>query len=87
MMAVMDLLTDKPDWHIKVFDDEIAEKWRQEALAWPDDDLRRRLGVSDNCPPGLLDRESVDYVSPRPSSPTPTTLPAYRVTVHPRAAP
>ena len=35
MMLVMDRLTDKSDWHVKVFNDEIAEKWRQEALAWP----------------------------------------------------
>jgi len=42
MMLVMDRLTDKPDWHIKVFDDEIAQKWRQEALAWPEDDLWNR---------------------------------------------
>lgn len=42
MMLVMDRLTDKPDWHIKVFDDEIAQKWRQEALTWPEDDLWNR---------------------------------------------
>ncbi|KAK3904892.1 hypothetical protein C8A05DRAFT_13257 [Staphylotrichum tortipilum] len=58
MMMVMDLLTDKPDWHIKVFDDEIAEKWRQEALAWPDADLMYRFA---SCPAGILDRESVDF--------------------------
>ncbi len=63
MMVVMDLLTDKPDWHTKVFDEEIAEKWRQEALAWPDEDLSRRFAPN-SCPPGILDKESVDFVSP-----------------------
>lgn len=35
MMIVMDRLTDKPDWHIKVFDDTITEKWIEEGLAIP----------------------------------------------------
>ncbi|KAH7092376.1 hypothetical protein FB567DRAFT_545535 [Paraphoma chrysanthemicola] len=39
MMSVMDKLTDKPDWHKKVFDDEIATKWRDEALAVPNDEF------------------------------------------------
>lgn len=42
MMLVMDRLTDKPDWHKKMFDDNITAKWRVEALAWPDDDLWSR---------------------------------------------
>ena len=29
MMAVMDKITDKPDWDEKVFDDIIVQKWRQ----------------------------------------------------------
>ena len=37
MMIVMDTLTDKPDWHRKVFDDRIARKWTEEALAIPSD--------------------------------------------------
>ena len=37
MMALMDKLTDKVDWHRKVFDVEIVTKWRQEALAAPDE--------------------------------------------------
>ena len=36
MMIIMDQLTDKPDWHKKVFDDTIVEKWRKEALEYPD---------------------------------------------------
>ena len=39
MMMVMDRLTDKADWHKKVFDDTIVAKWRDEALAIPDDEL------------------------------------------------
>lgn len=35
MMIVMDRLTDKPDWHLKVFDEAIAEKWIQEGLDLP----------------------------------------------------
>ncbi|KAM0426062.1 hypothetical protein ACHAPT_008693 [Fusarium lateritium] len=35
MMIIMDRLTDKPDWHIKVFDDTITQKWIEEGLAFP----------------------------------------------------
>ena len=35
VMDVLEKLTDKPDWHKKVFDDEIVAKWRKEALAIP----------------------------------------------------
>jgi hypothetical protein len=37
MMSVMESLTDKEDWHTKVFDDKIVSKWREEALAIPDE--------------------------------------------------
>lgn len=37
MMSVMDRLTDKPDWHKKVFDEEIVSKWRKEAMTIPDE--------------------------------------------------
>lgn len=47
MMWVCELLTEKPDWHIKVFDEEIAEKWRREAA------------LSDS----VLDEACADYVS------------------------
>lgn len=33
MLGVMNALTDKPDWHKKVFDDEIVANWKQEACA------------------------------------------------------
>lgn len=36
MMDVMEKLTDKQDWHKRVFDAEVVEKWKKEALAIPD---------------------------------------------------
>ncbi|KAM0335022.1 hypothetical protein ACHAQA_000056 [Verticillium albo-atrum] len=33
MMRLMDAITDKPDWHVKVFDDSITSKWHTEAAA------------------------------------------------------
>lgn len=39
MMDIMEKLTDKSDWHKKVFDDEIVAKWRKKALAIPDEEL------------------------------------------------
>lgn len=35
MLGVMNALTDKPDWHRKIFDDEIAGRWKEEARAVP----------------------------------------------------
>jgi len=32
MLSMMSRLTDKPDWHRKVFDEEIVAKWKNEAL-------------------------------------------------------
>ncbi|KAF7952592.1 uncharacterized protein EAE97_002089 [Botrytis byssoidea] len=37
MMSIMDRLTDKEDWHKKVFNEEVVSKWREEALAIPDE--------------------------------------------------
>jgi len=39
MMSVMDRLTDKVDWHKKIFDDQIVSKWRSEALEIPDEEF------------------------------------------------
>ena len=39
MMSIMDRLTDKPDWHTKVFDETIVSKWREEALSVPDEEF------------------------------------------------
>lgn len=35
MLELMNALSDKPDWEKKVFDEEIVEKWHQEALGMP----------------------------------------------------
>lgn len=43
MMMVMDMVTDKPDWHRKIYDDEIVNKWRKEALSWPNGDLYEHI--------------------------------------------
>jgi hypothetical protein len=39
MMDVMDKISDKPDWHKKVFDDSIVAKWQKEALSIPNEEL------------------------------------------------
>ncbi|KAK3991074.1 hypothetical protein QBC44DRAFT_57751 [Cladorrhinum sp. PSN332] len=72
MMLVMDRLSDKPDWHIKIFDDEIVDRWRKEALEWPNEDLWKRFEHFDmnfklsersdvKIPPNILSKESVDF--------------------------
>ena len=43
MMAIMDKITDKPDWDRKVFDDNIVHKWRQEALAIESMDVSEKM--------------------------------------------
>ena len=43
MMAIMDKITDKPDWDKKVFDDTIIQKWRQEALATEGMDVSEKM--------------------------------------------
>lgn len=37
MMSIMDQLTDKNEWHKKVFDAAIVSKWRAEALEIPNE--------------------------------------------------
>lgn len=39
MIVIMDILTDKEDWHKKTFIKSITEKWRAEAMAILDEDL------------------------------------------------
>jgi hypothetical protein len=39
MMNIMEQLTDKHNWHEKVFDYSIVSKWREEALKIPDEEL------------------------------------------------
>ncbi|KAF5680281.1 hypothetical protein FDENT_8484 [Fusarium denticulatum] len=64
MMTVMNQLTDKPDWHVKVFDEQIAEKWIQEGLALPVDPLYDEIVQHRNGPDRLkhiLDRGCLEY--------------------------
>lgn len=58
MMSVMEALTDKPDWHIKVNDDSIISKWRAEALAMPNMHWWQ-LACSTEHQPWLTDGEHV----------------------------
>ncbi|KAI1366480.1 hypothetical protein F5Y08DRAFT_133372 [Xylaria arbuscula] len=39
MMHIMDRLTDKVNWERKILKEEIVARWREEALAYPDDVL------------------------------------------------
>lgn len=41
MMGIMDRLTDKNDWHKKVYDGVIVQKWREEAMAIPDEEFMK----------------------------------------------
>ncbi|KAK7963383.1 hypothetical protein PG988_010357 [Apiospora saccharicola] len=56
MMAVMDRLSDKPDWDRKVFDEEIVAKWRAEALQMPEEGIYRM--VIEHVGPKLHGEES-----------------------------
>ncbi|KAM6491139.1 Protein of unknown function (DUF4246) domain containing protein [Amanita muscaria] len=47
MMKLMNQITDKPDWNIKVFDDNIANRWKNEALDVEDVDITQ--GMVDWC--------------------------------------
>lgn len=39
MMSIMDRLTDKEDWHEKVFDEDIVCEWEKETRAISDEEL------------------------------------------------
>lgn len=76
-MLIMETLTDKPDWHKKVFDDEIVAKWRAEAMAYPNDELWN-AAVSDKVARygpvkfkpahyDIMTPEMFDYVSVNPT--------------------
>ncbi|RSL46498.1 hypothetical protein CEP54_013815 [Fusarium duplospermum] len=73
MMMVMESITDKPDWHVMVFDAEITNKWKAEALALPVDAMYKeiaenRISWPEGEFPGqapkpkiILDEACVDY--------------------------
>jgi hypothetical protein len=73
MMDVMDKITDKPDWHKKVFDDSIVSKWQKEALAIPDEELYKlatsgksmndKLTPTNDIPNDILNEQTFETVS------------------------
>lgn len=68
MMVLMDRLSDKVDWHKKVFDEEIVSKWRKEALEQPEDKLfsqvvEGRSGIKVSMPRApIMSEAAFDYV-------------------------
>lgn len=66
MMIVMNQLTDKLDWHVKVFDDTIDEKWIEEGLALPVEPLYNDIVDTEKSHPkkltSILDRRCLEYV-------------------------
>lgn len=69
MMILMDTLTDKPDWHKKVFDETIVKKWRNEARQQSEDGLYARI-MQDKLEKGprkprdrIITDTAFDYVS------------------------
>lgn len=67
MMILMDRLTDKPNWHEKVFDEAIVAKWRQEALSQDEQDLYSQVvggkGVRKPERTRIITEKAFDYVS------------------------
>ncbi|KAF9469550.1 hypothetical protein BDZ94DRAFT_1180725 [Collybia nuda] len=43
MLDLMNQMTDKPDWNLKIFDDSITSKWRAEALAAEGRDVTEKM--------------------------------------------
>lgn len=39
----MNAITDKTDWNVKIFDDEIRARWKAEALNAPGKDITERM--------------------------------------------
>jgi hypothetical protein len=70
MMMLMDALTDKPNWHEKVFDDTIVTKWRNEAVAHSEEDMYKDIVTGTQYRPipmprrtRFITKEAFDYVS------------------------
>ena len=49
MMELMNRITDKQDWHEKVFNDAISAEWKQEALAMHTDKVQISQKMVDWC--------------------------------------
>ncbi|KAF8960406.1 hypothetical protein BDZ97DRAFT_2077483 [Flammula alnicola] len=69
MLQLMNSITDKPDWHIKVNNPEIAKKWRDEALA-SDRDITPKM--VDWCLDEL--RYKATFVLTSPANPPPIVV-------------
>ena len=68
MMIIINQLTDKFDWHKKVFDDTIVDKWRREAREYPDESLWAQAALMANDPrssvpslQGIMSDKAFDY--------------------------
>ena len=73
MMIIMDRFTAKHDWQVKVFDDAIAHRWIEEALALADkelyDEIVQKQPYSTASPrrvKSILDRRCAEYVGDSP---------------------
>ncbi|KAL0059164.1 hypothetical protein AAF712_014136 [Marasmius tenuissimus] len=47
MLAVMNEITDKPEWEVKVFDDAIVGKWKEEALSREGVDFSEKIACEE----------------------------------------
>ncbi|KAK5992452.1 hypothetical protein PT974_05856 [Cladobotryum mycophilum] len=64
MMAFIEKITDKPDWHLKIFDPEITAKYTEEALNWPIDDLYDHIslgGRQERSVSTMFNEKTIDY--------------------------
>ncbi|KAL7924524.1 hypothetical protein ACQKWADRAFT_270273 [Trichoderma austrokoningii] len=69
MMNIMEQLTDKENWHVMIFNDEIVDQWRKEALQqpnrvyWKQATDNRGADAIDGVrrPPGIMDATTFDY--------------------------
>jgi hypothetical protein len=70
MMNIMERLTDKEDWHKKIFNEETVKEWRKEALEYPNVSYWKEATANKNAdavvdvrrPPGIMDAATFDYV-------------------------
>ncbi|XWW92309.1 hypothetical protein V2A60_000232 [Cordyceps javanica] len=66
MMMLMDQITDKPNWHEKVFNEEIVQKWRQGAAEQPEAALFARIMEGKESarirqPPKIITARAFEY--------------------------
>jgi hypothetical protein len=61
MLSIMERLTNKQDWHKKVFSESIVAKWREEAFAIPDREFRKLATFSKKPFKGDEENEGNDY--------------------------